>query len=144
MRPRQNHFGNLLRDQRAASRKTLGDVARALECSVSFVSDVEHGRRHPFDRSQILKVAELFGVPPFELVMAAAKDRQAVNITSDREEHLEAAARLARVLDSGDPSHISEALEVLARICHSIGVEAARVAADHFIGPVEDKNRRVG
>lgn len=115
MGPSSHHFGPLLREKRTQAHKTLGDVARALGCSVSFVSDVEHGRRHPFDRRQILKLADLLQMPAEPFALAAAKDRQVVKIESNREDHLEMAASFARVLDSGDAKRIAELRAFFAR-----------------------------
>lgn len=106
MNPRTSHFGPLMRQKRTAARITLGDVASALGCSISYVSDVEHGRRNPFDHEQIRKLAPLLSCPAQELMRAAARDTMTVKISSHREEILELAAHLASVLQSLDDAGI--------------------------------------
>jgi transcriptional regulator with XRE-family HTH domain len=56
------------------------DLARDLEVSVVFISDVERGNRAPFTSDKILKVAELLDVDPEPLLQAAAETRGAFQL----------------------------------------------------------------
>ena len=64
-------FGDALRRTRQEAKKTLGDVARLLDVSVVYVSDVERGNRRPFSNERILKVATLLEADPAPLIAAA-------------------------------------------------------------------------
>jgi transcriptional regulator with XRE-family HTH domain len=68
-------FGEVLRESRRNSGKTIGDVARLLELSTVYVSDVERGNRRPFTRDRILKIADFLTEDPGELLKAADRER---------------------------------------------------------------------
>ena len=68
-------FGELLRQFRREADKTLGDVARLLDVSSVYISDVERGNRKPFARERILKIAEFLGIDPNPLLSAADHER---------------------------------------------------------------------
>lgn len=86
---------------------TLGDVAKHLGCTISFVSDVEHGRRNAFEARQIIQLGELFRIDPGPLLAEAAKSRGSVKISSRREDVLEMAAGLARMLADDDTDNLA-------------------------------------
>ena len=48
---------------------TLKDVARELGVSVSFASDVEQGRRKPYDEEKTEKLIEFFGLTEEEIAL---------------------------------------------------------------------------
>lgn len=54
-------FNELLRAERKRAGKTLGDVARALNVSLPYLSDVERGTRPPLSPERIQQVAALLG-----------------------------------------------------------------------------------
>ena len=64
-------FGSLLRSIREASGKSMGALARHLEISGAFLSEVEQGRRAPLTREKILKTAAFLNTDPLPLIMAA-------------------------------------------------------------------------
>jgi transcriptional regulator with XRE-family HTH domain len=64
-------FGEVLRRLRREAGKTLGDIARLLEVSTVYVSDVERGNRRPFARDRILKIADFLEKDPGSLLTAA-------------------------------------------------------------------------
>ena len=68
-------FGDLLRKLRRKANKTLGDVARLLDVSVVYVSDVERGNRKPFGNERLIQIAELIGEDPTLLIEAADWER---------------------------------------------------------------------
>lgn len=116
MARKNDSFGGALRGARTAARKTLGDVARHMGVSISFLSDVEHGRRNPLDSQQITAVAAFLGVASQPLLVAAAKERQSVKISSQREDVLEVAAGLARVLENADDTMLARLRELMEEV----------------------------
>ena len=90
-------FPDLHRELRNYRGLTLGAVARALECSVGYVSDVERARRAPYDEKRLANLAQLFAVPADVLIDAALITRDQILETdgTDRE-HREVALALAR------------------------------------------------
>lgn len=85
-------FSDLIKQLRRAHRKTLQEVADALELSVSLISDVEQGRRKPFENDKIFKLALLFKVEPTEMLNAAARDRNSIELPIDKGETFNALA----------------------------------------------------
>jgi transcriptional regulator with XRE-family HTH domain len=73
MPPRR--FGDVLRELRRKADKTLGAVARMLDVSSVYLSDVERGNRKPFTRERILKIAEFLDVDAHELLKSADRER---------------------------------------------------------------------
>ena len=67
----EQRFGEVLRQLRREAELTLGDLARLLDVSTVYVSDVERGNRKPFTRVRILKIADFLGKDPNELLKAA-------------------------------------------------------------------------
>lgn len=55
-------YGNYLRKVRIKAGKTLGDIARALRVTVPCVSNVEMGKRGPFDDEQNKIISELLNI----------------------------------------------------------------------------------
>ena len=68
-------FGDVLRQFRREANKTLGDVARMLEVSTVYLSDVERGNRKPFTRERILKIAKFLHKDSGPLLQAADRER---------------------------------------------------------------------
>ena len=58
-------FGAFIKSRRQADPRelTLRDVARFLGISISYLSDVEQGRRKPFDSAKIEKFCIYLGLP---------------------------------------------------------------------------------
>ncbi len=91
-------FGRELRALREQTHRSMGEVARHLGVSVTYVSDVERGRRGPLAPPAITKVAELLGVDPKALLTTAAAERGSISL-SDLDSsplHLAVGAGLAR------------------------------------------------
>lgn len=76
-------FCNRLREERMKSRKTLGDVARYLGKSISYISDVERGNRMPFQKEDIEKFANLTGADEIQLKILAAQSRGFFTLNAD-------------------------------------------------------------
>lgn len=84
-------FGALLRLTRQQAGRTLADVARLLDVSVVYVSDVERGQRRPFGNERIVRIAELLQVDPTPLLTAAAIDKGMIEYVIDEDAPLAAA-----------------------------------------------------
>jgi transcriptional regulator with XRE-family HTH domain len=65
------HFGKLLRKCRHEAGLNLLEVATELEVSISYLSDVERGRRNPFKPAEIRKIATMLRCDERELLRAA-------------------------------------------------------------------------
>jgi transcriptional regulator with XRE-family HTH domain len=70
-----NEFGELIREARIKRGVTLRTLSETLGLSVPYLSDVEHGRRHPLAKHQWDKVAGLLGLTTDELHSAACLSR---------------------------------------------------------------------
>ena len=64
MHERNMRYGQFLRAKRVSDSRelTLRDVAEELGVSVSFVSDVEQGRRKPYDEAKTKRLIEFLGL----------------------------------------------------------------------------------
>ncbi len=71
-----NEFGKMLRQARTAAGISMGKLARHLEVSVTYVSDVELGKRAPLVVEKIRRAAELIGADAEPLERAATKVRR--------------------------------------------------------------------
>ena len=67
-------LGELLRGRRDAQGLTLLDVSTRVGCTVSFLCDVEHGRRRP-GMQTTEKLADALGVPSHELLTRLLQER---------------------------------------------------------------------
>lgn len=107
-------FGGTLRELREKANVTLGTLARHLEVSTTYLSDVERNTRTPLTKARILAVAAHLGINPQPLLTAAARDRGAFELdTNDASERkLAVGAMLARRW----PSLSDDQLQELARI----------------------------
>ena len=84
-------FGDALRRARRNAAKTLGDVARLLNVSVVYVSDVERGNRRPFTNERILTIARFVNTDPAPLIAAADVERGVIEYDITKAKPLEAA-----------------------------------------------------
>ena len=84
-------FGEVLRRTRQDAGMTLGNVARLLEISVVYVSDVERGNRKPFSNERILKVASYLNADPAPLITAADVEKGVIEYDISKAKPLEAA-----------------------------------------------------
>lgn len=64
-------FGVALRDARTRAGKSQGDVAKFLSVSVTYLSDVENGRRAPLTRERLMQVARYLDVDAAFLLKAS-------------------------------------------------------------------------
>lgn len=104
-------FGGFVRDKRAEHSLTLGFVARAIEVTPSYVSDVERGRRAPFPDRKLPALAEVLRVPVDELVELARLSR-GITLDSRSREHQDAALALARAWARLTPQQLEAIAEI--------------------------------
>lgn len=71
-------FGEELRRARRAQGETIASVAAHTGFSTSYVSDVENGRRSPFEIRVIESIATFLGVDRDALLLAASVSRGAI------------------------------------------------------------------
>jgi transcriptional regulator with XRE-family HTH domain len=72
----KNRFGKLLRKLRIEAGRSIGEVARHLDVSTVYVSDVERGVRAPLTAERIRQVAEFLGVKSGQLLVTAAMQKK--------------------------------------------------------------------
>lgn len=70
----ETKFGRLLRRKRQEAGKTMGDLAKFLDVSVPYISDVERGNRKAFPEDRIMAIAGFLSTAPYDLIVAAAED----------------------------------------------------------------------
>ena len=83
-------FGDALRRTRQKAKRTLGDVARLLDVSVVYVSDVERSNRRPFSNERILKIAGFLEADPAPLIAAADIEKGVIEYDISKAKPLEA------------------------------------------------------
>ena len=83
-------FGDVLRRTRQQAGLTLGGVARELNISVVYVSDVERGNRRPFNNERIMTIARLLEADPGPLIAAADADKGVIEYEISKAKPLEA------------------------------------------------------
>jgi transcriptional regulator with XRE-family HTH domain len=71
----KKEFGELLRRLRVKADRSMGQVARQLGVSVTYISDVERGKRAPLRPERIEKVAKYLNADPADLLDAAGRSR---------------------------------------------------------------------
>ena len=91
-------FGNLLREIRQKAGKSMGDLARHLQVTVPYISDVERGHRAPLTDDRIRDIASFLNVDPGPLFKAAAQHRGVfqLGVLEGRPKSLEVGAALMR------------------------------------------------
>ena len=83
MREKNMRYGQFLRSKRIGDGRelTLKDIAEDLGVSVSFVSDVEQGRRKPYDEAKTQKLIEFLKLSEDEVALMydlAAKENSKI------------------------------------------------------------------
>ncbi len=111
-------FGVQLRDLRIKCKKTLKDLAEALDVSVVYVSDIERGKRNPPAQDKIHKIASFFHTSPSTLLEAAALDRDRVELELDGEAESmssRTALALARRWSTISDEELNEIMKILSK-----------------------------
>lgn len=114
-------FGEVIRSIRMERHRSLQQVADRLGISVSYLSDVERGRRGVLNLDAVLIVAEFLQVDPVIIVMAAISTTNVANIRLPEDTHHELQQALARVTIWGadkfyDPFVARTILDAVQRI----------------------------
>ena len=103
------NFGDFIAKKREECQITLREMARRLEVSAPFLSDVEKDRRNPFDSDRLEKTAGILELDKQErelMYNLAGKRRNSVapdlpDYIMERD-YVSAALRTARDLDAGE------------------------------------------
>ena len=82
-------FGDALRRRRRNAKKTLGEIAKLLDVSVVYVSDIERGNRRPFSNERIVKIAKFIEADPAPLIAAAQVERGVIEYDTTKAKPLE-------------------------------------------------------
>src|SRR5690606_37068162 len=83
MNSKSGAFGDLLRAERKRAGRTIGELARQLEVSLPYLSDVELNRRPPMKPDRIRKAAQFLGIAAEPLLKAAAQRVGHFKLTTD-------------------------------------------------------------
>lgn len=113
-------FGEYLRSRRVENGLTLKEVAEALSVGISYLSDIERGRRKPFaprDRKRYLKLAKVLDVDAEEFRQLSKLERtaEAMQLEPEDDKQRELIATLFRKDHSEEAltKAIEAALDVL-------------------------------
>lgn len=109
MNIKYQNFGDFIAKKREARQITLREMARRLEVSAPFLSDVEKDRRNPFDSDRLEKTTGILELDKQERELMydlAGKRRNSVapdlpDYIMERD-YVSAALRTARDLDAGE------------------------------------------
>lgn len=109
-------YGPMVRRLRKERGITLSALAAELECSISYLSDVERSTRLPFDRARNETLARTLGVALDDLLRAAAADRGTVEPSRAespklREEQLAALHRGLETISEEERERFIQALK---------------------------------
>ena len=103
------NFGDFIAKKRIGKQITLRKMADLLGCSAPFLSDVEKGRRNPFDMDKLGQLAKILLLSPEEnsqmLDLAGKKRNSVAPDLPDyimQRDYVSAALRTARDLDAGE------------------------------------------
>lgn len=73
-------YGSVLRDAREAAGKTQREVGDAIGKTFGYVSEVEIGKRGPFEVPDNARIARLLGIPEVRLQVPAAVERREISL----------------------------------------------------------------
>jgi transcriptional regulator with XRE-family HTH domain len=76
-------FGEMVRALREDAGITMGDLAKALSVSVTYISDIERGQRRPPSVQMVDAIAKRLGVDPLGLHRLACEDKGIFVIPAD-------------------------------------------------------------
>ena len=80
----ENLYGNLARDTRVRARKSLKEVADALDFSVVYISDIERGNRRAPTTEVVRRWATIVNGDPDQFQRYAELDRRDVELPINR------------------------------------------------------------
>lgn len=76
----KDSFGQHLRSIRKAANLNIGELARRLNVSITYLSDIELDRRLPLSTEKIFIVAETVQINPDTLLILAAQQRGSIEL----------------------------------------------------------------
>ena len=115
-------FGQVLKEERVRAGRSMGEVAKALKVSTTFVSDVERGVRTPFTAERIMQFSNFLNLPAQRtdrLLQEAAACRGAFELGVQGayigEMHMRVGAALMRGWATLEQTELDEIFEIIAR-----------------------------
>lgn len=99
-------FGKHIQAIRVSANKTLREVAETLGIAVSYLSDVEHGRKKPFPPELLHRFAVEFNADQRVLQNLAAEARESIEIPLRNQRLNDLAYALARSANSGETEEL--------------------------------------
>lgn len=108
-------FGKKLRQLREDSGISIRQLAKAIDCSAVYISDVELGHRAPPSFDKIVKICQELKADPTELQRLAAEQKKHIELDTEglRSLQLDAALSLGRALQGLTDEQAQEILKVL-------------------------------
>lgn len=119
-------FGKLIKQLRKDARLTLNEVAGEIDLSPSFISDIENGRRGPFENEKIISLGILFKADVNQLLQVAAKERRSIDLPV-----------------RGDPTYNKLAFSLLRADSTALGSEDTKKLMQNLIDALE-KDKKNG
>lgn len=116
------NFGDFIAKKRIERSITLREMAKQLEVSAPFLSDVEKDRRNPFDNDRLEKVSAILNLDEQEQsLMYDLAGRKRNTVAPDlpdyimERDYVSAALRTARDLDAGETEWLTFVEELKKR-----------------------------
>ena len=108
-----SHFGKVIKRLRTKANLTLQNVADDLGVRVSYLSDVEHGRKKPFSPNTLKRFADFIEIDLKKLQDIASKERVSIEITLNKNNQKlnDLTYALARTSDTDDISELKLELQ---------------------------------
>lgn len=107
-------FGSLLREARTRKGISQRDLAETLGFSSPYISDIEHGRRHPFSDDTLVKLSPMLGVSLERLRHAAQVSRGVFHLPASTARHNEVASVLVGRWTGLKPTQLEEILKAVS------------------------------
>ncbi len=111
----KRQFGKTLRCLRTQAGKSMGELARYLEVSVPYLSDVERGNRAPLTTQNIVKAAQFFNIDPQPLLEAAVEWRGHVELEAPAGRAREVGVSLMRGWENLEEEDLDEIERILRK-----------------------------
>ena len=103
-------FGETLKKERVSKKLTLRELGSKVGISVSYLSDIEHGRKNPPDLEVVRKMEDFLGARKGALVSMANNIRSA---TEDFREKMRRRPQLSELLLRADQLSDKELEEII-------------------------------
>jgi transcriptional regulator with XRE-family HTH domain len=110
-------YGSCLRSEREKANITMGQLARHLEFTTAYISDIEHDKRGPLSPSLTDKAALFIGTDPEPLHKLSARQRGGFVLSTGgrSQKAIEAGTALARSWEDFDDDVFDELIELLTK-----------------------------